>query len=243
MKLSESTKRILKNFLSINDSMIISAAAEGENFSYLRSVAPDNIAVGIAKVPEVFPFQAPFVEFSKFFNCLTIFDDADVDFHANYAIISEGRQKVRFNYSEADQIKWKTSKNELPLGTPLITFEMDKDQLETFKRQSDQLGNNVVRFFDSDPSQPRSLLKMESFNADLSDTTNLFTLEVPDYNTVTSDFNFQIGRNAMKFLPGDYKVSLGKRLISFRLMDDVLDVIYYIPFFTGMKTGNIVTVE
>ena len=88
MKLSESTVEVLKNFATINQSILFTDGKE------LNTVAVQKNLLGSATVAET--FKSPNGEFAiydlnEFLSTLSLFEDPDVEFGEQFATISDSR--------------------------------------------------------------------------------------------------------------------------------------------------------
>jgi len=117
MNISEETKKVLKNFSDINNSILIRKG------SVIRTVDPEKNILGVAYVQEAFPKEFAIYELNKLLGVITLFDEPDLEFFDEDLTIKSGRRKVKYAYAEPDAIVSAPNKD--------IEIE-DKDVYEEF---------------------------------------------------------------------------------------------------------------
>lgn len=95
MKLDTRTLQVLKNFSSINPSILFRS---GNN---LTTVTPTKTIFAKATLEQEFPSQFAIYDLNRFLSVLSLFDDPDLDIGDNSVTVKAGRKKV--NYVFADQ--------------------------------------------------------------------------------------------------------------------------------------------
>jgi len=99
MKLSEETITVLKNFASINQSILI------KNGSNLRTISIMKNILGEAKIQEEFPRDFAIYDLNQFLNGLNLHQDPDLDFTDNsYVTIREGKRKAKYFFADPEVI-------------------------------------------------------------------------------------------------------------------------------------------
>ena len=82
MKLSENTISILKNFASINQSILIKSGSKIRTMPKLKTILAQ------AEVEEVFPKDFAIYDLNQFLNGLSLHQDPELDFsNDNYLVI------------------------------------------------------------------------------------------------------------------------------------------------------------
>ena len=205
MKLSESTVEVLKNFATINQSILFTDGKE------LNTVAVQKNLLGSATVAE--KFESPKGEFAiydlnEFLSTLSLFEDPDVEFGEQFATISDSRANTVYWFADKEIIVFPTSKIEMPDSD--VEFTLTAESLDKLQRATGTLGvpDLVIRRGESDPSK----IVAEVLDK-RNDTSNTFSLEVGDY-TGDANFKFYFLNERMKMLPGDYNVQISSKKIS-----------------------------
>ena len=76
MKISDNTIKILKNFSSINQSILFRTG------STIRTKSPLSTIAAQAVVDEMFPFEFGIYDLNQFLSVVSLFEDPDFDFHS-----------------------------------------------------------------------------------------------------------------------------------------------------------------
>ena len=205
MKLSEQTVEVLKNFATINQSILFTDGKE------LNTVAIQKNLLGSATVTET--FKSPNGEFAiydlnEFLSTLSLFEDPEVEFGEQFATISDSKANTVYWFADKEIIVFPTSKIEMPDSD--VEFTLTAECLDKLQRATGTLGvpDLVIRRGESDPSK----IVAEVLDK-RNDTTNTFSVEVGDY-AGEADFKFYFLTERMKMLPGDYNVQISSKKIS-----------------------------
>jgi hypothetical protein len=95
MKLDQRTLQVLKNFSSINPSILFRS---GNN---LTTVTPTKTIFAKAALEQEFPSQFAIYDLNRFLSVLSLFDDPELEIGERSVVVRAGRKKV--NYVFADQ--------------------------------------------------------------------------------------------------------------------------------------------
>ena len=99
MKLSHTTRNILKNFSEFNNSIYIGRG------NIISNISPTNSIVAAAKVHEQFPDSMALYDIKQFLTCLDIFSDFDLEFeNPKYVTIKSDRTQIRYFYADEHMI-------------------------------------------------------------------------------------------------------------------------------------------
>ena len=99
MKLSDNTLTILKNFASINNSILVK---EGNR---LRTISVAKNILAEAEITEEFPRDFAVYDLNQFLNGLSLHQDPDLDFtEQSYLSIKEGKRRVKYFYADPNVI-------------------------------------------------------------------------------------------------------------------------------------------
>jgi hypothetical protein len=98
MKISDNTINILKNFSSINGSILVRPG------NVLKTVGTQRSIYATATVEENFPQQFAIYELPKFLGVLSLFQDHDIDFGEHQLTIASGNQVVNYTYADVSSI-------------------------------------------------------------------------------------------------------------------------------------------
>ena len=98
MKLSDKTIKILKNFSSINQSMLFRTG------SIIRTKSTTDTIAAQAVVEEMFPFEFGIYDLNQFLSVTSLFEDPEFDFQENHVTISSGDSSSNYYYTDKDMI-------------------------------------------------------------------------------------------------------------------------------------------
>jgi len=194
MKITEGTIAVLKNFATINQSIIIH---EGK---VLNTVSNAKNLMGFSEVSETFPKTAAFYNLNQFINTLDLFDEPDLDFKATHVIISDDNNSVKFFYADESIIN---ISNTVPkFSNSIIDFVLTKEDLSALTKAASTLNLPDLILVPADDSKLE--LKITDFE---NTTSNTFGRTVGE-NTLEGDFNFNFKTENLRLLPKDYDVSI-----------------------------------
>ena len=208
MKLSEQTLKILKNFASINPSILLRAGS----LLSTRSIAGNIVAE--AEIEEEFPTEFALYDLVEFLNTLKLFNSPVLDFRDaehNFMSICEEENldfKVRYTFAKKEHIIF--PKRRPVMGDVDISFKLDNKTLDSIMKASNvmQLPNMMIL------PGTESSIKIEVSDAK-DRSSNKFSIAIDA--EVPSDKKFKLiyRMDAFKMLPYDYDVSIcGEKIVS-----------------------------
>ena len=207
MKLSDTTLEVLKNFASINQSILFTEGNE------LNTVSVQKNVLGSATVAETFKSSNgedfAIYDLNEFLSVVSLFDDPDVEFGEGSATITDaGGTNVTYWFADKEIIVYPTSKIEMPDAE--VKFTLTAACLDKLQRATGTLAvpDLVLRRGTDDPSK----IVAEVLDK-RSDTSNTFSVEVGTYSG-DGQFKFYFLNERMKMLPGDYDVQISSKKIS-----------------------------
>ena len=206
MKLSENTLEVLKNFASINQSILFT---EGNN---LDTVSVQKNVLGSAKVAETFKSSNgedfAIYDLNEFLSTVSLFDDPDVEFGEQYATIQDKNSVTHYWYADKEIIVYPTSKISMPSSE--VEFKLTAETYDKLQRATGTLAvPDLVIRREEDKVVAEVLDKR-------NDTSNTFRVEVGSYigGESSTDFKFYFLTERLKMLPGDYDVEISSKKIS-----------------------------
>ena len=213
MKLSDKTLSFLKNFSTINQSLLFKQGNKLRTISVMKNILAE------ATIPEELPKDFGIYDLTQFLNInTTLFQSPELDFdNEGYVMIREGRQRQRFFFADPSVIVTPPDKN-LELPTEDVSFELKTDQLDRLLKAAaiSQLPdlsvvgeNGVVKLLVRDKK---------------NDTSNDYSVTVGETDKEFS-FNFKVEN--IKILPGTYNVAVSSKLLS-KFTSTNHDLTYYI---------------
>ena len=212
MKLSESTLSLLKNFSTINQSILFKQGSRLRTISVMKNILAE------ATINEEFPKDFGIYDLNQYLNGLALHNNPELNFEAdNYVVIKEGRSRSKYFFAAPSVIITPPDKS-IELPSEDVTFDLSTDQLDKLLKAAAiyQLpdlsvvgGDGVVKVLVRDKK---------------NDTSNDFSIVVGETDS-TFSFNFKVEN--IKILPGTYSVVVSQKLLS-RFTNKNQDLVYFI---------------
>ena len=212
MKLSDNTLTVLKNFASINNSILMKKG------THLRTISVAKNILAEADIAEEFPRDVAVYDLNQFLNGMSLHQDPDLDFKEDsYLTIREGRRKVKYFYADPAVIISPPDK-EITLPTEDVHFQLESTSLEKLLKAAaiyqlpdlSLIGqNNEIRLVVRDKK---------------NDTSNEYSIIVGETD---KEFVFNFKVENIKIIPGAYDVVVSSKLLS-RFTNSQFNLIYYI---------------
>jgi hypothetical protein len=212
MKLSESTVSLLKNFSSINQSILFKEGQKLRSISVMKNILVE------ANVSEEFPKDFGIYDLNQFLNGLSLHSSPDLDFdNDQYVVIKEGRSRSKYFFADPSVIVAPPEK-EITLPTEDVCFQLTSQQLEKLKKAA-----SVYQLPDISVIGENGVIKLVARDKK-NDTSNDFSIVVGETET---EFVFNFKEENLKIVPGNYDVVVSEKLLS-RFQNQNIDVTYYI---------------
>ena len=195
--LSKPTLEILKNFCSINKSLVINPGNKLSTLSINK-----NILV-YADVEESFDSQLSIYDLGVFLGGLSLFEQPSIDTSRdNYVTVSDtkGRSKTKFFYTDPDIITQPPEK-EINLPSEDVKFRLEATSLQQLQRAASVYQLPDLCLFGD--GEKMNLCLTDKKN----DTSNTYSIEV---GTSEDEFCYCFKVENLKLLLGDYNVTLSK---------------------------------
>ena len=212
MKLSDNTLTVLKNFASINNSILMKKG------THLRTISVAKNILAEADIAEEFPRDVAVYDLNQFLNGMSLHQDPDLDFKEDsYLTIREGRRKVKYFYADPAVIISPPDK-EITLPTEDVRFQLESTSLEKLLKAAaiyqlpdlSLIGqNNEIRLVVRDKK---------------NDTSNEYSIIVGETD---NEFVFNFKVENIKIIPGAYDVVVSSKLLS-KFTNSNYNLVYYI---------------
>ena len=213
MKLSDKTLTLLKNFSSINQSILFKEGSSLRTISVMKNILAE------ATISEEIPKDFGIYDLSQFLNVnTTLFNSPELDFaNDGYVLIREGRSRQRFFFADPQVIITPPEKA-IELPSEDVSFELSTEQLDRLLKAAaiSQLPDLSV----IGEAGVVILVVRDKKN----DTSNDYSVVVGDTD---SEFSFNFKVENIKILPGTYEVVVSQKLLS-RFISKNHDLTYYI---------------
>tara|TARA_B100001996_G_scaffold301612_1_gene242171 strand:+ start:28 stop:699 length:672 start_codon:yes stop_codon:yes gene_type:complete len=201
--LSKQTLAILKNFATINTSIVVKKG------SLLKTISNAENILASAKVEETFPIDFAIYDLNQFIAGLLLFDDPVLHFdNPNYVTIRDQGQGRRVKYYFSDpEITMKAAPDrdiKFPGGN--IEFTAKEEQIGALTRAAAVYG--LPDFTVTSVEQTVTLKVRDKED----DTSNAYDQVVQ--GSTDGDYALDFKVENLRLFQGDYKVSVSNKLIS-----------------------------
>ena len=212
MKLSDKTFSVLKNFSSINQSILFKQGNKLRTISVMKNILAE------ATVTEDFPKDFGIYDLNQFLNGLGLHKNPELDFENDgYVIIRDGKMKSKYFFADPNVIITPPEK-EISLPSEDVCFELSTEQLDRLLKAS-----AVYQLPDISAVGEAGVVKLVVRDKK-NETSNDFSIVVGETN---SEFVFNFKVENIKILPGTYEVVVSQKLLS-RFQSKNHDLCYYI---------------
>jgi hypothetical protein len=199
--ISKSTIEVLKNFCSINKSIVIKPGNKVSTLSINKNI------LAIADVEESFDTQISIYDLGVFLGGLSLFDSPKIDTtESNYVTVSDqrGKSKTRFFYADPDIITQPPEK-EISIPSEDVKFRLEAGVLQQLQRAASVYQLPDLCLFSDEGVM--NLCVTDKKN----DTSNSYSVEV---GTSNEEFCYCFKVENLKLLAGDYNVTISKQNVA-----------------------------
>ncbi len=212
MKLSETTLAILKNFSSINQSILVKSGSKLRTISVMKNILAE------AEITENFPKDFAIYDLNQFLNGLSLHQDPDIDFsNDSHLIIREGKRKVKYFFADPEVIVSPPDK-EISLPTEDICFQLEHSQLDKLIKAS-----AVYQLPDLSAVGEAGVIRLVVRDKK-NDTSNEYSIVVGETD---KEFIFNFKVENIKIIPGAYDVVVSQKLLA-QFTNPKYNLCYYI---------------
>lgn len=197
MKFSEDTLNVLKNFVTINPSLVFKPG------NVLTTMSVNKTILAKAIVTESFEKRFAIYELSKFLGVISLFDEPVLDFQENKVVFSQGRQKINYAYADESVLVAPPDK-ELTFPSEDVTIDLKVDQLNTVVKAINVLqlpelafvGDGKEVFLQATNSKNKS---SDTYSVAVGETNHEFTMYInaEKLKMMTKDYRVTITRAGM----------------------------------------------
>lgn len=218
MNLSKETLTLIKNFASINGSLMLKQG------NVLSTISEAKNVMANATIPETFPSDFGIYDVNEFLGVISLFQNTVLDFKDKYVIISEGGSS-KIKYYAAGEGVVKSAPASIKFPSADVAFDLDEAQLAMILRTASVLKASDVSIVGADG-------KMKIVVSDKkNDTANAYEMEL---GTSEKEFTANIKVENLKMLPGSYSVEISSRKIS-KFTSKATDLSYFVAIEADSK--------
>jgi hypothetical protein len=212
MKLSDKTLTLLKNFSSINQSILFKQGNSLRTISVMKNILAE------ATIEEDLPKDFGIYDLNQFLNGLNLHQNAELDFqNDNYVVIKEGKSRSKYFFADPNVIVTPPDKD-IALPSEDVCFLLDTKELDKLLKAA-----AVYQLPDLSVVGEAGVVKLVVRDKK-NDTSNDFSVVVGETDEVFT-FNFKVEN--IKIIPGNYEVVISSKLLS-RFKNTGFNVTYHI---------------
>ena len=212
MKLSDKTLSLLKNFSTINQSILFKKGTKLSTISVMKNILAE------ATIEDELPKDFGIYDLGQFLNGLSLHNDPELDFQDDsYVVIKEGRSRSKYFFADPQVIVTPPEK-QMTLPSEDVAFDLSTDQLDKLLKAA-----GIYQLPDWAVVGKNGVVKIQVRDKK-NDTSNDFAITVGETDD-SFEFNFKVEN--IKILPGTYDVVVSQRLLS-RFTSKNQDLTYYI---------------
>jgi hypothetical protein len=212
--LSKKTFDVLKNFSSINSSIVFRKG------STVRTISNAENILAAFSSEEVFPMDFAIYDLSQFLSGISLFNNPELEFSSSdFVSIRGGGKSARYYFSDPEiTLKSAPEKNVKFPGAD-IQFNITGEDLLSLQKAS-AVYTLPDLTFQSEDNQIKLILRDKE-----NDTSNTYEQSIS--GDCTGDYSLDVKIDNIRLFPGDYVVKVSKHLIS-EWTNQNLDLKYYI---------------
>ena len=212
MKLSDNTLSVLKNFSTINQSILFKQGNKLRTISVMKNILAE------VTIAEEFPKDFGIYDLTQFLNGMGLHHSPELNFEAdNYVVIKEGKMRSKYFFADPNVIVTPPDK-EISLPSEDVSFELSTDQLDKLLKAA-----AIYQLPDLSVVGENGVVKL-LVRDKKNDTLNDFSIVVGE---TESEFAFNFKVENIKILPGTYGVVVSQKLLS-RFTSKNHELTYYI---------------
>ena len=212
MKLSDKTLSVLKNFSTINQSILFKQGSKLRTISVMKNILAE------AVIDEEIPQDFGIYDLNQFLNGLGLHQHPELDFkNDGHVVIKEGKMRSKYFFADPNVIVTPPDK-EIVLPSEDVSFELSTQQLDKLLKAA-----AVYQLPDLSVLGEDGVVKLVVRDKK-NDTSNVFSIIVGETESVFS-LNFKVEN--IKILPGSYNVVVSSKLLS-RFSNQDMDLKYWI---------------
>ena len=211
MFLTQETVNILKNFSTINQSILIKPGKKLRSMSNMKNVLAES------EITEEFDRQVAIYDLPQFLNCLSLIQGAEIQLDDNSITITDGTNSIDYRYSDPSVINAPPDK-ELKLPSEDVCVVLTEEHLDVVKKASAVLQiPDVSLIGDGDNIYLTVRDKKNS-------GSNSYKILVGETSDV---FQFNLKVENLRMVPSDYDVTISSKNLA-KFVSHSRSLVYYI---------------
>lgn len=200
MKFTQKTVQILKNFSSINPSIVIKPGDVVSTTSELYTI------VAKAKVDQTFEQMIPIYDLNRFLGALSLFNEPEIQCHEKFMTIRSADKELNYLFADPKAIKQPPTGFSLPPVT--VQLKLTASTLSDIMKALSIMSLPEIAFVGDGETVSIQALNTKDPTTDIFKIGNLG----PTENKFTAIFRVE----NMKIIPSDYELSICPKVSYFK---------------------------
>lgn len=195
MKISNDTIQVLKNFASINSSLVFKQG------NVQSTVTPQKTIIAKVTIPDSFERDFAIYDLKQFLNIISSLEDPELEFHDSYVTVYSGSERFNYRYGDAKLIVVPPAK-EIQFPEPSVELKVTSAILAKIQNAGSVLGVPEVAVVGENGK-----ITVRALSTKEQDGNNY------QFDAGETDLNFKIvfKTENLKLLPEDYTVEIAKK--------------------------------
>lgn len=206
MKLDNRTLQVLKNFSSINPSILFRAG------NTIKTITPTKTILAKATLEQEFPSSFAIYDLNRFLSVLSLFDEPDLEIGEKSVVIKSGRKKVNYVFADPNTIVAPKDDKQINFPAADVSFELTNEALADVTKA---LG--VLRQPEIAVVGDGTTISLQTTNSK-DPTSDVYSVEVGETD---KNFTFIFKAENLRLLPETYTVDIASAGISRFTSSDV----------------------
>jgi hypothetical protein len=198
MQLNAKTINILKNFSTINPSIVLKPG------NVVSTISPNKTIMARANVPDEFTGTYGIYALNRFISALSLFENPELDFGSEFVRISAENRSVQYHFSDPSVIMVAPDK-EIKLPTVDVAFKLTNKDIQTVMKALGVLSLPEIAVVGN--GDKISLQAIDS----KAGTADNYSINVGETDLA---FRAIFRAENMKMMDGDYEVKISSKGIS-----------------------------
>ena len=212
MKLSDRTVNLLRNFSTINQSILFKQGTRLRTISVMKNILAE------ANIDEDFPQDFGVYDLGQFLNSLSLFQEPELNFTGeSFVTVKEGKQRSKYFFADPSVIDSPPDK-QLSLPAVDVEFSLTSSQLDRLLKAA-----AVYHLTDLSVVGNGKEIKLKVHDRK-NDTSNDFSIIV---GVTDKEFELHFKVENIKIVPGTYEVKISRKLLA-EFKASEYDLTYYI---------------
>lgn len=213
MKLSEQTIEFLKNYATLNQSLLFRKG------SVLATITPSSTVYSTARVVESFPFEFAISDLNKLLSKLSLYGNPELQFEQDRIVFTsaDGRHSDYIKFSSPKVIKAPDPNKNITMTDPDHEFDLSQEDL-LWQRKSAGISSSPYMIFHADGKN----IHLRSTNPE-DDSSDMSSTVI---GKTKSKFTYTMKIEYWRMLEGSYRVKLKDKLCKFEHTEKPIE--YYL---------------